>query len=217
MPLLEHKTLNAEFWKKRLSYLRSKFGIQYSKQGYTLIEIMIALSIIGVLATIGIVSFTKTQETARDSRRKQDLRSIAVALELYRQKNGHYPCTDSSDNGGIQMSKTDPGGFWLKNVSAVSGCGGTDPRPFNSNYIIQLPADPKNNTATNHQATSEFGYGYFSRDDYGCLAGKSYILFAYLENTSDKDTAKNANVKYCDGRNLGDVWSTRMFAITAGY
>ena len=73
-----------------------------NKKGFTLIELMIAISIVAILATIGIISYQKTQSIGRDHRRKQDLKAMQVALELYFQKNGMYPpgsngsCTDAA-------------------------------------------------------------------------------------------------------------------------
>ncbi len=60
------------------------------KKGFTLIELLITISIIAVLSTIGLVIFQGAQAKARDSIRKQDLRTLATALEIYYQKNSKY-------------------------------------------------------------------------------------------------------------------------------
>ncbi len=54
-------------------------------KGFTLIELMVAISIIAVLSTIGMVAYSKVQLLGRDARRKQDLRAIAQALEIFYQ------------------------------------------------------------------------------------------------------------------------------------
>lgn len=51
--------------------------------GFTLIELMIVITIITILVTIGVTSFTTSQKKARDSRRKSDVRDIQTALEQY--------------------------------------------------------------------------------------------------------------------------------------
>ncbi len=59
-------------------------------RGFTLIELLVVISIISVLATIGITSFQSVGAKARDSQRKNDLRSLSQALEIYYQKNSQY-------------------------------------------------------------------------------------------------------------------------------
>ncbi|KKS86715.1 MAG: Type II secretion system protein G, partial [Candidatus Gottesmanbacteria bacterium GW2011_GWB1_43_11] len=56
--------------------------------GFTLIEIMIAIGILGILTTAGYTSFLGSQKSSRDNRRKVDLETIRQALELYRLDNG---------------------------------------------------------------------------------------------------------------------------------
>lgn len=59
-------------------------------KGFTLIELLVVISIIAILSVIGITAFQGTQAKARDSIRKQDLRTLATALEIYYQKNNKY-------------------------------------------------------------------------------------------------------------------------------
>lgn len=61
------------------------------KKGFTLIELMITISIVAIISAIGLVSYSQTQKIARDARRKEDLRSLAIAIELYYQKIKTYP------------------------------------------------------------------------------------------------------------------------------
>ncbi len=58
--------------------------------GFTLIELLVVITIIAVLSSIGFASFRGTQSKARDSQRKQDLRQLSSALEIYFQKNNAY-------------------------------------------------------------------------------------------------------------------------------
>lgn len=51
--------------------------------GFTLIEILVVISIIGILAAIGLASYVTVQEKARDSRRKSDVQAIAQVMEQY--------------------------------------------------------------------------------------------------------------------------------------
>ena len=63
--------------------------------GFTLIELLITVSIIAVLSAVGITSYQGTQARARDAIRKDDLKTLATALELYNQKNGGYVAAGS--------------------------------------------------------------------------------------------------------------------------
>lgn len=53
-------------------------------QGFTLVELMVVITIIAFLAVIGIVSFTNIQAQARDGRRRADIDAIATAMEANR-------------------------------------------------------------------------------------------------------------------------------------
>src|SRR6185369_16260187 len=65
--------------------------------GFTLIELMVVVAIIGILMAAGIVAFTNAQQNARDSRRRADIDAISKALEQYYQNNSYaYPATASS-------------------------------------------------------------------------------------------------------------------------
>jgi prepilin-type N-terminal cleavage/methylation domain-containing protein len=64
----------------------------YKMIGFTLIELLVVIAIIGILASLALVSYTRSQKQARDTRRKSDLRQYQAALENYaNQNNGLYP------------------------------------------------------------------------------------------------------------------------------
>lgn len=59
--------------------------------GFTLVELLVVISILGVLVTIGLTSFRSSQARGRDTERKSDLKQVASALELYYSDYGKYP------------------------------------------------------------------------------------------------------------------------------
>lgn len=77
----------------RPSYLNPR------KKGFTLIELLVAATIIAVLTTIGVVSFTTTNQRARNGKRKADMEQTRAALELYKSDDsagaGLYPAGSS--------------------------------------------------------------------------------------------------------------------------
>ena len=60
-------------------------------KGFTLIELVIVIAILGILAGIAIPRFTDAVETARGAKLLADLRSIESAGTVYYTKNGKYP------------------------------------------------------------------------------------------------------------------------------
>lgn len=141
-------------------------------RGFTLIEILISVAIIGVLATIGIISYSKAQIIARDSKRKDDLRALQTALELYYQRNRFYPPGSSSCAADAN---------YQSNTSTSWDSFSTI---LNSTYISKLPNDPINNTTTR--------YYYISSGS--CSA---YQLAANLEN--DFDTNRDGSCTVFSG------------------
>jgi len=75
---------------KKFIIHHSSFIIRKSK-GFTLVELLIVISIIGVLTTLLMANFIGVRQRARDAQRKSDLRQIQSALELYRSDQGVYP------------------------------------------------------------------------------------------------------------------------------
>lgn len=61
------------------------------RAAFTLIELLIAIAIIGMMTILATIAFKSAQEQARDARRLADISQIQNALELYRRDEGHYP------------------------------------------------------------------------------------------------------------------------------
>jgi prepilin-type N-terminal cleavage/methylation domain-containing protein len=59
--------------------------------GFTIVELLIVIVVIGILAAITIVAYNGIQGRARDSARIAKLKSIAKSIELYKIDNGQYP------------------------------------------------------------------------------------------------------------------------------
>lgn len=79
------------------------------RKGFTLIEILVAVAIIGILVAIGTANFGVASKKARDGKRKGDLEQIKAALEMYRTDVKEYPDTatwDVFDGGAITNGTT---------------------------------------------------------------------------------------------------------------
>jgi general secretion pathway protein G len=98
-------------------------------RGFTLIEVMVVLVILGILATLVVPRIMSRPDEARIIAAKQDINSIGQALKLYRLDNHTYPTTDQ----GLQALVTKPA---------------APPVPPNwktGGYLDRLPKDPWGN------------------------------------------------------------------------
>lgn len=68
-------------------------AIAGESNGFTLVEILVVISIIAILGAISFGVFTTLQKNNRDQIRMRDLQGIKQALELYRSNKGDYPAT----------------------------------------------------------------------------------------------------------------------------
>ena len=75
-------------------------------KGFTLFELLVVISIIGILLALGMVSFSTAQKKARDARRKEDMEAIQKALEQYYALAGAYPSTCCSSGSQIEFEGT---------------------------------------------------------------------------------------------------------------
>ena len=132
--------------------------------GFSLIELLVVMTIIAILIGAGTVSYTKAQQRGRDGQRKSDLKRVQAVLEVYIQQNGKYP---SSSSGSIQcnVGLPDPLTWGTSNFTCNS-----------ITYLKNLPKDPK------YQSTT----GYYYRS-YGSPNPTSYDISAELENDNDPD------------------------------
>jgi len=62
-----------------------------NKKGFTLLELLIVITIIGILAALLLVNFINIRQRGRDAQRKSNIRQIQTALELYRSDQTAYP------------------------------------------------------------------------------------------------------------------------------
>jgi len=168
-----------------------------ARKGFTLIELMVVIAIIAILSTVGFVSFTNAQIAGRDARRKQDLRSIAQALELYYQRYHHYPCPTNWQNSSDSVS-----GFWIINNDSTN-CSDTSTAAFDTNYINALPHDPAEQPCWggNNYCYSYWGFSAgWAGGNCPAAEGQYYYLVALLENKNDKDAIGNNGLKFCGGQ-----------------
>jgi len=103
-----------------------------SRAGFTLIEIMAVVMIIGLLTTGVGIAVAGMIDDARLNTAKQDIRNLEAALEIYRMDNGRYPTTDQGIRALVEKPTTGPvpvrwrdGGYLSKSAMPTDGWGAT--------------------------------------------------------------------------------------------
>ena len=86
-------------------------SVQTDRRGFTIVELLIVIVIIGILAAITIVAFNGVQQQARVAVLQSDLKNAPDQLELDNIQNGTYPASTAAANGG-QGLKASPGTTW---------------------------------------------------------------------------------------------------------
>lgn len=72
-----------------------------TNRGFTLIEILVVATLIGLLSTVGMTGFQAVTRSGRDAVRKSDLEQIRSALEIFKSENQRYPADDANCNVAV--------------------------------------------------------------------------------------------------------------------
>ena len=94
---------------------------QTYSRGFTMIEIMVVVAILGILAALVVPQIAGKDDKARVERARSDIKTIASALEMYKLDNYSYPSTDQGLDALVNQPSDAPN--W-------------------SGYLRSLPADP---------------------------------------------------------------------------
>lgn len=116
-----------------------------TKKGFTLVELLVVISIIGILTTLLMVNFVGTREKANDSKKVQDLNSVKNALRMYYNDNQTYP--DGTDC--TTCLNTAVGSSYLPNISSI----GYTYSQLNSGdgFILTVPLEGGSNNSNESQ------------------------------------------------------------------
>lgn len=156
-----------------------------SKKGFTLIELMIVISIISLLSIAGLVIYSTVSRNGRDAKRSSDLRSIQSALEQYAADQFYYPSTISLGN-------------------ALTNCtGGANGCVVSKTYLNSVPNDP---------VSGNYGFTKLvaACDNTGATKCTSYCIYAKMENASNGVPVPSN----CPGYNVTAPVNTYNFAVT---
>lgn len=123
-------------------------------KGFTLIELLVVITILAILAAIGIPVYSGVQKSARMAKRVSDLKSIQMALDLYRADSDSYPLAQTWRSECV-------GGGSFPADEVVPGLA--------PKYLQSFPSDPRMKKLTNESC-----YMYISNED-----GSGYKIIDY--------------------------------------
>lgn len=132
-------------------------------KGFTLIELILSMTLLAVLALMLIGNFSTTLKRGRDAQRKNDLSQLQKALELYYEDNKSYPTFTNIFNKKLCLDDN-------------CGLGGTV-------YMVKTPTDP---------SSSKYTYIYYPEPVQNGISSY-YYLYSYMENDLDQGQNINNN------------------------
>lgn len=111
-----------------------------SQTGFSLIEILVVVVILGILGAVIVPNLLSRPDQARYTAAQSDLRSLANALDIYRLDNFQYPSTDQ----GLEALVSKPSGF-------------PEPKNYNPDgYVKKMPTDPWGSEYVYEQGNGSF-------------------------------------------------------------
>ncbi|HET8708081.1 MAG TPA: type II secretion system major pseudopilin GspG [Pseudomonadales bacterium] len=109
--------------------------VRKAQTGFTMIEIMVVVAILGILAAMVVPSIIGKDDQARVARAKSDIKAISSALDMYKLDNYKYPTTEQGLEALVnkpENAKNWPEGGYLKKVP-------TD--PWENPFVYVSPAE----------------------------------------------------------------------------
>lgn len=136
-------------------------------QGFTIVELLIVIVVIGILALLVITTYSGIQAKARNSKRQTDIQSIQTQLEAFFSQNGYYPSLGNMNDGS-----------WLgSNMKSLDQNALIDPsNPTQSKTLVSSPAAK----SYSYAVTQSDGTTSCESDDTTCA---KYTLTATYEGT----------------------------------
>lgn len=126
-------------------------SLKSKQSGFTIVELLIVIVVIGILATLVIVTFSGVQQKARDTKRQTDVKALASQLEVYYANNGSYPAlAQLQDNTWVTANLK---GLDLNGLVAPAATGTNTVSATASKTTYQYVPTPSTCTTANKDCT----------------------------------------------------------------
>lgn len=173
-----------------------------NKKGFTVVELMVVISIIGILSTITFASFSQAQKRARIAKRVSDLKQMQVALEYYYAVNRSYP---------------NSAGVWITECVEFNGTGNNVIPGLVPNYISKIPVDPKSSpTSGSPRPVWQDCYLYMSYNglEYAFLdhSISEFTQADYLSQPQLIDPARDGGSNASVVDSSSGIWSWKVYS-----
>jgi general secretion pathway protein G len=139
------------------------------RRGFSLIELMIVMVIMGILATLLVPRIMDRPEEARRTKAKMDIKNIENALKLYKLDSGTYPTTEQGLEALIRKPETAPVPLKWREGGYIDGNA--------------VPQDP-------------WGHPYYYTSP--AQDGKEYEIVSYGRSGETGGTGKDASISSSD-------------------
>jgi len=147
-------------------------SLKQRNKGFTIVELLIVIVVIGILALLVITTYSGIQAKARNSKRQTDIASLQTQLEAFFSQSGYYPSlTNLNDSAwlGTNLKSLDTGAL-------------TDPsNPTQSKTLVAAPVAK----SYSYKVTQSDGTTSCEADDTGCA---KYTLTATYEGSVNGST-----------------------------
>ena len=148
-------------------------SIKNKQSGFTIIELLIVIVVIGILAGLVLTTFNGIQAKARDTERETDIKALHAQIEAFWAQKGYYPSLTDMNN------RTATTGFVAVNLKGLDAGAFQDPKAAGTNPDYLAAA-----TAT---GVVRYIYNVKTSADASCEADDTtcakYTLTANLEGT----------------------------------
>ena len=150
-----------------------------NQTGFTLVELLVVISVIGILSSFAVVSLNVARIKARNALRKGDMAQMRTALNVYYDIYERYPVCDLTWDDTLIDYGAD---YQCYNIELQNGLAG-GARPL----VNEMPHDPKNSVNLTVADEAENGHDSYIYKYVSDTEGSEYIMTYRLEgDTEDK-------------------------------
>jgi len=131
-------------------------------RGFTIIELLVVISVIGILSTITLIGFNRYQADSRDTQRSSRATALAEALEKYYDKHGEYPSCSTMQSQG----------------SATAALPGVDPSVLVTPLAVAGDQDSIDLCTTLTTGVTTDSFAYVGDGSTACISGGACLQFS---------------------------------------